>query len=596
MRKLVALTVLALLYCHSVRAETPQSFASAPTSKYDCEPASVLATMDSELQRSISRLKNAGKAPVYYLAYRLYEGNWDSISASNGALLDISHGGNWRMLSVDLRVGNCHFDNTHFLRGENSASPTFWERSSKRDSILPDGGAGLPLQQCLWITTDEAYKSAQQRYSELTVSHEVMSAEDDKSDDFSFQPVHNYQSTLKKLTLDRPEWTARVRRLSQLFLKHPNFTSSKVSLTAEPTTRYMVNSEGSKIVEQHSSYCISVEASALAKDGMQLSLTDSVNALDPALLPDEVVLAKKVEKLAESLEQLCRAPVAEAYVGPAILSGRAAAVFFHETFGHRVEALHQKNENEGKTFSHKIGSTVMPSFLTVIDDPTAAKVGSEYLNGHYFYDDEGVAAQPVTIAKRGVLTSFLLSRTLVRGFKASNGHGRCSPGWNPVARQANLFVQADKTKQVSPHVLRSMLIKEAVRQHKSYGLLFDEIAGGSTCTSSDSDQTYNVHPLKVYKVFVDGRPDQLIRGAEIVGTPLAALERVIAAGNDIRVFNGTCGRDSGFIPVSAVAPSLLIQSIETKRTLRSTEKTPILSDPTIKKSEPLATSESDRKR
>lgn len=552
--------------------------------------------MDSELQRSLSRLKNAGKAPLYYLAYRLYEGNWDTITASNGALLDFNRGGNWRMLSVDLRVGNCHFDNTHFLRGRNSVSPTFWERSNKLESILPDGGAGLPLQQCLWITTDEAYKAAQQRYSELTVSHEVMSAEDDKSDDFSFQPVHNYQSILRKLTLDRPEWTARVRRLSQLFLKHPNFTSSKVALTANPITRYMVNSEGSKIVEQHSSYCLSIQASALAKDGMQLSLTDSVNVLDPALLPDETVLAKKVDKLAESLEQLRQAPVAEPYVGPAILSGLATAVFFHETFGHRVEAVHQKNENEGKTFSHRIGSIVMPSFLTVIDDPTAAKVGSEYLNGHYFYDDEGVVAQPVTIAKKGVLTSFLLSRTLVRGFKASNGHGRCSPGWNPEARQANLFVQADKTKQVSPQALRAMLIKEAIRQHKSYGLLFDEITGGSTCTSSVSDQTYLVHPLKVYKVFVDGRPDQLIRGAEIVGTPLAALERVIAAGNDIRVFNGTCTRDSGPVPVSAVAPSLLIQSIETKRTARSTEKSPILSDPTIKRTEPSAFKQSDKNR
>ncbi|MBS1994761.1 MAG: hypothetical protein JSS86_00565 [Cyanobacteria bacterium SZAS LIN-2] len=558
--------------------------------------SSVLATMDNELHRSLTRLKNAGKAPVYYLAYRLYEGNWDSIAASNGALLDYHSGGNWRMLSVDLRVGNCHFDNTHFLRGKNSASPTFWEKSSKLESILPDNGAGLPLEQCLWMTTDEAFKSAQQRYSELTVNNEVMSAEDDKSDDFSFQPVHNYQPPLKTAHLDRAEWTARVKRLSQLFLKHPNFSSSKVSLTAEPTTRYMVNSEGSKIVEQHFSYRIFIQASTLAKDGMQLTLWDSINALDPTLLPDEATIARRVDKLAESLEQLRKAPVAEAYVGPAILSGRAAAVFFHETFGHRVEAVHEKSENEGKTFARRIGSSVMPSFLTVIDDPTAVKGAGEYLNGHYAYDDEGVPAQPVTIAKKGVLTSFLLGRTLVRGFNASNGHGRCAPGWNPVARQANLFVVADKAKQVSPQALRALLIKEARRQHKSYGLLFDEITGGLTYTSSHSDQTYLVHPLRVYKIFVDGRPDQLIRGAEIVGTPLAALERVIAAGNDTAVFNGTCGRESGPIPVSALAPSLLIQSIETKRTARSIEKTPILSDPTIQHVEPVATIEGDKKR
>ncbi len=339
-----------------------------------------------------------------------------------------------------------------------------------------------------------------------------------------------------------------------------------------------------------------IQATTLAKDGMQLSLWDSVEALDASRLPDEAALAKRVEKLANSLEELRNAPPAEAFVGPAILSGKAAAVFFHETFGHRIEAVHEKSENEGKTFARRIGSVVMPNFLTVIDDPTVVKANGEYLNGHYAFDDEGVPAQPVTVAKNGVLTSFLISRTLVRGFTASNGHGRCAPGWNPVARQANLFVIADKTKQVSPATLRQMLIREAVKQHKTYGLLFDEITGGLTYTASRSDQTYLVHPLRVYKVFVDGRPDQLIRGAEIVGTPLAALERVVAAGNDIAVFNGTCGRESGPIPVSAVAPSLLVQSIETKRTAKSFDKVPVLSDPTVQHSETPVGTESAAKK
>lgn len=337
-----------------------------------------------------------------------------------------------------------------------------------------------------------------------------------------------------------------------------------------------------------------IQASTLAKDGMQLSLWDSADTIDPSLLPNEAALAKRVERLASSLEQLRDAPAAEPFVGPAILSGRAAAVFFHETFGHRVEAVHEKSENEGKTFARRIGSVVMPKFISVVDDPTIVKFNGEYLNGHYVFDDEGVAAQPVAVAKNGVLKSFLLSRTLVRGFSASNGHGRSAPGWNPVARQGNLFVIADKAKQVSPQTLRSMLIKEAIKQHKPYGLFFDEITGGFTTTSRDSDQAYVIQPLRVYKVFVDGRPDQLIRGAEIVGTPLAALERVTAAGNDSAVFNGTCGRESGPIPVSAVAPSLLIQSIETKRTSKSFEKMPVLPDPTVQISSPGQSSANSR--
>ncbi len=229
-------------------ADSPSTGAGAVSAGGEASSSgNVLKAMDEELKRSLGKLKNAGKVPVYYLAYRLYEGNWDSISASNGAISHEHSGANWRMLSVDLRVGNCHFDNTHFLRGKNQASPTFWAKSSKIDSILPDEGAGLPLEQCLWLTTDEAFKSAQQRYAELTVNNEVMSAEDDKSDDFSFQPVHHYLPVLKDQPLDRTEWTGRVRRLSQLFLKHPIMQSSNVSLTTEPTTRYMVNSEGSQL-------------------------------------------------------------------------------------------------------------------------------------------------------------------------------------------------------------------------------------------------------------------------------------------------------------------------------------------------------------
>jgi TldD protein len=540
----------------------------------------LIQTMDQELKRSLSKIKGKNQAPLYYLAYRLYEGSWEKIAASNGALLDDYPNNSWRMLAVDLRVGTPKFDNTHFLRGRNSTSPHQYEKSTVLTSILPSDGAGIPLQQCLWLKTDEAYKDAQQRYSELIASNEVMSAEDDKSDDFSFQPVRRYTSPIKKITFDRELWSKRVKQLSSVFLKHPALLqSSTVSFTSEPTTRFFVNSEGSQIIEEHLGFRITIQGNTLAEDGMSLSLSDNIERPDPSLFPDDKELTARVEKLAANLEQLRKAPVAEAFVGPAILSGKAAAVFFHESFGHRVEAVHEKSENEGKTFAKKLGTLVMPNFLTVVDDPTLEKASGEFLNGFYKFDDEGVPAQSVTLAKNGVLNGFLLARTMVQGFHASNGHGRSSPGWNPVARQANLIVSADKKKQVPPQQLRAMLINELKKQHKPYGLLFDEIQGGYTYTSRGSEQTYFINPLIVYRVFADGKPDQLIRGAEIIGTPLAALERVIAAGNDQSVFNGTCGRESGPVPVSAVAPSLLIQSIETKRTAKSFDKPPILPAP-----------------
>lgn len=544
-----------------------------------------IQTMQAELNRTMTRLKTAGKAPVYYLAYRLYDCPWDTISAANGALInDIS--GCSRMLSVDMRVGSPHFDNTHFLRVKNSAAPQVYDKSNKFDSVLPSQGAGLPLQQALWIKSESAFKEAQQRYSELVANNDVMSVEEDKSDDFSFQPKRIQSSPLKDVHIDRALWEERMRRLSRLFLGHPSLVqNSRISFVTEPFTRYFVNSEGSEEIEQHLSCRVYIHVSCLAKDGMGLWLWDSVESPDPNLLPDEAALSQRVVSLIDKLEKLREAPVAEPYVGPAILSGKAAAVFYHETFGHRIEAVHEKSENEGKTFSRKLGTKVMPNFLSVIDDPTQVKVQGKFLNGHYLLDDEGVPGRAVTLARNGVLTGYLVSRSLVQGCNSSNGHGRSSPGWNPVARQANLFVVADKAKQISPQALRAMLIAEAKRQHKDYGLLFDEIAGGATYTTSGSEQTYFINPLIVHKIFVDGRPDELIRGTQIVGTPLSALEHVIAAGNDPAVFNGECGRESGPVPVSAISPSLLLQSLETKRSPKSFDRLPILPDPSLPASE-----------
>lgn len=580
MKKLLLLSTF-LLASGAFQAQALDTASPAEDqAKLDSDP--VVRDLDTELKRSLDKLKNAGKAPLYFLAYRLYEGTWDNISASDGCLDDREPRSAWRMSSVDLRVGSPHFDNSHYLRADKSSAPPAFDRSSKHDSILPTLGAGLPLRQAFWLKTSDTFKDAQTRYQALLASKDVLAEEDDKSADFSLQPKQSYHSGVTEQAVDRPAWEERIRRLSRIFLEHPRIQTSEVSFDARPTTRYMVTSEGSRIVEHQPLYRVSIKASSLSDDGMNLWLWDSFASRDINKLPDESVLLESIKRLADKVDQLREAGTAEPYVGPAILSGRAAAVFFHETFGHRIEAIHEKNESEGKTFSKKIGTQVMPSFLTVSDDPTATEAHDTELSGHYVYDDEGVRGQPVTLAKNGKLTGFLLGRMLVQGFNESNGHGRSSPGWNPMARQSNLFVHADAEggHQVEPDVLRKMLIEEAKRQKKDYGLYFDEVSGGYTYTSRGSEQTYSILPLVVYKVYVDGRPDELIRGVDIVGTPLSALEHIVAAGTDYAVFNGVCGRESGPVPVSAVAPSLLIDSIEIKRTAKTFEKPPILPDPT----------------
>ncbi|MBV8844490.1 MAG: hypothetical protein JO307_16905, partial [Bryobacterales bacterium] len=265
------------------------------------------------------------------------------------------------------------------------------------------------------------------------------------------------------------------------------------------------------------------------------------------------------------------------FVGPAILSGRAAGVFFHEIFGHRVEGHRQKDETEGQTFTKSVNMPVLPNFLSVLFDATRQQIDGTPLNGFYLYDDEGVKARPVPLVENGVLKTFLMSRSPVDGFGQSNGHGRRSPGNEIVSRQSNLIVES--SKKVSDADLRKMLIEEVKRQGKPYGLFFDQVTGGYTTTARRGLQAFTVIPLIVYRVYPDGRPDELIRGVDIVGTPLASFGKILATSDKSEVFNGYCGAESGYVPVSAVSPALLVSEIEIQRKERSQDRPPYLPRP-----------------
>jgi predicted Zn-dependent protease len=320
-----------------------------------------------------------------------------------------------------------------------------------------------------------------------------------------------------------------------------------------------------------------MEAQTRADDGMDLLRVETFQAPSAAGLPSEKELTEKIEKMATDLNALRKAPVAEPYDGPALLSGRAAAVFFHEVLGHRLEGHRQKDEDEGQTFTKKIGQEVLPKFLSVTDDPTLGELDGVKLAGTYGYDNEGVPAKRVEVIKDGVLKSFLMSRLPIKGFEQSNGHGRNQPGLMPTGRQGNLIVSS--TQAVPEKDMRQKLIEEVKKQNKPYGLYFDDIQGGFTLTTRALPQAFQVLPVIVYKVYADGRPDELVRGVDIVGTPLAALTRIVTTGDQQHVFNGVCGAESGNVPVSAAAPSMLFSEMEVQKRAHEHERPPLLPPP-----------------
>ncbi len=302
-------------------------------------------------------------------------------------------------------------------------------------------------------------------------------------------------------------------------------------------------------------------------------------------LPPEKELTAKVEKMAADLKALRNAPVAEPYDGPALLSGRAAAVFFHEVLGHRLEGHRQRDEDEGQTFTKKVGQQVLPPFLSVVDDPTLKELDGVKLAGTYAFDNEGVPARRVEVIENGVLKSFLMSRMPIKNFDQSNGHGRNQPGLMPTGRQGNLIVSSTQT--VPEAEMRQKLIDEVKKEGKPYGLYFDDIQGGFTLTTRSLPQAFQVLPVIVYKVYPDGRPDELVRGVDIVGTPLAALTRIVTTGDKQHVFNGMCGAESGYVPVSAAAPAMLFSEMEVQKRAHGHDRPPILPAPGLSSTEPM---------
>ena len=539
----------------------------------------LLDAMTAELHRAFSSLgrQAAGKGdadqqqPPYFLSYSVSDASYVGIRAQYGALVE-STANRIRVADVQVRLGDPKLDNTH--------GP---HRSSAVNSLqLPLTDDREALGRSLWLATNNGYGTALDNYLRVKTESQVRAKEEDSSPDFSQQTAQTYVGKPAPLVVvDKVAWESRVASLSRIFREFPDVYQNVVQLTAQNETDYFASSEGSQIVAPHLSARLVVFAVTRADDGMDLYRAQTFEAETVAGLPAQPQLEAAMRELGTSLEALRKAPLTEPFDGPAILSGRAAAVFFHEVLGHRLEGQRQRGDDEGQTFTKEVGKDVLPTFLSVADDPTRTKFGSTWLSGSYEYDDEGQKARKVDLIDDGVLKTFLMSRLPIANFAESNGHGRAQSGHVPTGRQGNLIVTSTKTEPEAE--LRRQLIEEAKKQGKSYGLYFEDISSGFAVTQRSSPQAFQVIPLVVYRVFVDGRPDQLVRGVSIVGTPLAAMKRILATGDKSEVFNGECGAESGTIPVSAVAPAMLVSEMETQKQGQGSARPPILPIPGAEK-------------
>ena len=536
-------SVLLLMASSGMKAQTAQS-------------DSILQTLKEELNYSMVQLKQK-PVPAYFMSLRMQDSQSLSITSVFGAAyVNDNHE---RFIVPNIRIGTKELDNYKF---ENQGIADSGNRYAGGDAVCLSGGPLRQYRDEIWNSTMDRYNVAVRRYEEATAKSRTDAEFEDKAPCFSDAPVESYyEEALSPWVVDTLAWKNKLNKVCSVFKECRMLEDGVANVEFGTLRTYIVNSDGTSVVQNRRCARIMLQGMILATDGMQCPLYEDFFGFSESELPSEEELIAKAHDIVDRLLALREAPLADPYAGPAILSGSASGVFFHEIFGHRLETHRMKKG--GETFKRMVGQKVLPATFSVYCDPTQRYYGKQPLNGSYLYDDEGVKARRVQNVENGVLKDFLTCRIPIDGFPSSNGHGRASGGNDPVARQSNLVIETNQP--YTDAQLREMLIKEAKKQGKEYGYFFRTVTSGFTLT--DYLNAFNVTPVEVYRIYVDGRKDELVRGVNLIGTPLAMFSNITAAGDTPSTFTGKCGAESGWVPVSATSPCIYVSKVETQRSI-----------------------------
>ncbi len=540
-------------------------YAQQNCSVADQEPVRLLST---ELARTLKTFKKQ-KPPLYYVAYTYAD--WVRFSLSveeNGVRVERLQP--HRVLQVQTRAGNTILDNTRTLKN----SPTSYDLTLARMPAIT--GNGKAFTTAVWRATQQSAEKAQQQYNQVVADVQNASKRLDNSPDFAFPPQETFCRQEPALQFDTKRIKEILLNASQLTRGKDFVLDSSFGFDYQDGARYFVDSVGTRLKTPVRLARLSYSLSSKTPQGAHLTRMKTYDVLSAQELPSEEKLLADVRQSLAELKALSAAPEAEPITVPAILKNRAMAVFVHEVLGHRVEGHRQKEDSFGRTFTDKMGQQVVSPLLTIIDDATLPYFNNVPLRGFYWYDSEGVKARPVTLVEKGVLKNFLMGSSPIAGFAASNGHGRGELGTRPVARMGNTRVLAANT--VSYEELEKQLLAEIRKQHKPYGYIIEDLSGGFTMTETDFPQTFKLTPTLAYRLYPDGHKE-VVRGADMVGTPLVSFNEVIAAADDYAVFNGSCGAESGWVPVSGIAPSVLLRKLEIEKAGKSGTHPPVLPPP-----------------
>lgn len=566
--------------------------AAAAVAQPNSPPAdTLLRAMQDEISRA--RLLRILQVP-YFIEYAVDEADQLTTSATLGALLN-SNRARFRIPRIQVRVGDYSFDNTNYLGTD------FYSGVRYEVDRFPLDDSYAVLRRYLWLATDIAYKAALEAISRKRALLRSLTLSEQLPDFYRAAPVEILDNT-PLAEIDAPLWNDRVRRLSALFLSYPKIIGSVVDYTASRAVQYLVNSEGTRVRDPSGLMFVRIRALAQAPDGMLLRDASVLHTRDLARPPLEADLEKAARLVAERLTALAEAPLGEAYTGPVLFEGEAAAQLFAEVLGRNLVAIRRPLMPPGRSFPFRgselegrLGSRILPEWMDVVDDPTQKDWRGRPLFGHYRVDMEGVVPVPVVLVEKGVLKSFLLTRQPVKGFQGSHGRARLPGSFGAKAATiSNLFVRASQTAPLAE--LKKQLLELCNQRGKPYGLVVRKMDFPSSASLDEARRalagagaaTPVSQPVLVYRLFPDGR-EQPVRGLRFRSLNTRSLRDILAASQEQEVFdyleNGApfalMGAAAYAAEATVVAPSVLVDDLELDRMGEEITRPPLVPPPPL---------------
>lgn len=535
----------------------PASPNGAPVALDLAHAKRLLRAMSQELARHQKGLKQPGEPAPFFLSYLLHAKEGLSVWGRYGSVFR-SEPARDADLYAEVRVGSPRLDNTI----DGGITSDLAQRQSFNWIEGPEDLDPDVLRYAFWKLTQHKYDEALQEYYEkkkILVEQQLPQ----RGRAFSQEAALTHFDAVKPVVFPKKRWEAFVRETSGLFREYRFIQDPYVQIRGLNKVRIFVSSEGTRFICQDTYYEVSLQGWLLGPDGVHLESTRTFYGRDPESLPTRKALRETIAGMARELKELAIAKPLDPYAGPALLSGYATGLVFHEAIGHRLEGERMGSRSEGHTFAQKIGQRILPPGVDVVDDPTLARHNGVPLHGTYAIDDEGVRAQRAELVNDGILKSFIMSRQLTDGFTRSTGHGRHERYQDPMARMANLIVSA-RTGE-SWEDLKKKLCEETARRGLPYGIIIRGVSAGETRTDHYDFQAFKGTPTGVYTVDPKTGKETRVRDVTFIGTPLAVIQRIMGFGNEQDVDNSYCYAESGAVPVATVAPAMLVGELELQR-------------------------------